>query len=260
MSWSSYARDRGSATTRVMRADSVVAPGQPFPPVSARFKPLRIARGSAELTADRLRAAYPQGIFRGTRTKSCLWWSTDPRMVLLPTKFKVSRSYSKTLRKAAHDPSIELCRCDFDAVFRRVRSHAATTRAHGSQTASATLTWKCTAAAWRTRSRHGWRRTYRRSLRRGAGPDVLRRIYVLARPDASKIALAVLVHVMRTERVRVIDCQQNTRHLASLGAREISRREFVTHLNGSVRAAPINWTAYVKRPLNALLVDSENDF
>ncbi len=42
-------------------------------------------------------------------------------------------------------------------------------------------------------------------------------------PEASKIALAVLVHVMRKERVPVIDCQQNTRHLASLGAREISR-------------------------------------
>ena len=74
-------------------------------------------------------------------------------------------------------------------------------------------------------------------------------------PDASKIALAALVRVMRTERVRVIDCQQKTRHLASLGAREISRREFVAHLNASVRAAPINWTAYTDRLLNALLTD-----
>jgi leucyl/phenylalanyl-tRNA--protein transferase len=66
-------------------------------------------------------------------------------------------------------------------------------------------------------------------------------------PEASKIALAVLVHVMRNERVPVIDCQQNTRHLASLGAREVSRAEFVGHLNVAVRAAPINWTAYTKR-------------
>ena len=74
-------------------------------------------------------------------------------------------------------------------------------------------------------------------------------------PEASKIALAVLVHVMRKEHVRVIDCQQNTRHLASLGAREISRGEFVGHLNRSVRAAPINWSAYAKRSLSALLMD-----
>ena len=73
-------------------------------------------------------------------------------------------------------------------------------------------------------------------------------------PDASKIALAALVRVMRSERVPVIDCQQNTRHLASLGAREISRGEFVAHLKASVRAMPINWAAYAERSLNALLL------
>src|SRR5690606_8046299 len=49
-------------------------------------------------------------------------------------------------------------------------------------------------------------------------------------PDASKIALAALVAWCRWHGVEVIDCQQNTRHLASLGAREIPRRAFVEHV------------------------------
>ena len=61
--------------------------------------------------------------------------------------------------------------------------------------------------------------------------------------DASKIALAALVAFCRAEGIALIDCQQNTRHLASMGAREISRALFERHLTvGLGRAAPPRWT------------------
>jgi len=71
--------------------------------------------------------------------------------------------------------------------------------------------------------------------------------------DASKIALAALVRVLLRERVPMIDCQQNTRHLASLGGREIARHEFTAHVRRAVRQPPIHWAGYRCR-LNAELV------
>jgi leucyl/phenylalanyl-tRNA--protein transferase len=57
--------------------------------------------------------------------------------------------------------------------------------------------------------------------------------------DASKVALAALVAFCRAHEMAMIDCQQNTRHLASLGAGEISRQEFVSHLVRNVdKTAP----------------------
>ncbi|HVE89135.1 MAG TPA: leucyl/phenylalanyl-tRNA--protein transferase [Burkholderiaceae bacterium] len=234
-----------------------LAPGQPFPPVqSALQSPNGLLAASAELTADRLLAAYPQGIFPWySDEEPVLWWSPDPRMVLFSHELKVSRSFAKTLRKVAHDSAIELrVDTDFDAVIQ------ACAEPRGDDAG----TWITDSVADAYMELH--RRGLAHSIETWAGGRLAGGLYGVAlgrmfygesmfsrAPDASKIALALLVRVMQNEQVRVIDCQQNTRHLASLGAREISRREFVAHLNVSVRAAPINWTAYSKRPLNSLL-------
>ncbi len=236
-----------------------LAPGQPFPPVSAALHtPNGLLAASADLTADRLLAAYPQGIFPWySDEEPVLWWSPDPRMVLFTDEFKISRSFSKTLRKTAYDSSIELrVDSDFDAVIQ------ACAEPRGEDTG----TWITDSVADAYMELH--RRGLAHSVEAWVGGRLAGGLYGVALgrmfygesmfsriSDASKIALALLVRVMRNERVRVIDCQQNTRHLASLGAREISRQEFVTHLNASVRAAPINWGAYAKRSLGALLID-----
>jgi leucyl/phenylalanyl-tRNA--protein transferase len=72
--------------------------------------------------------------------------------------------------------------------------------------------------------------------------------------DASKIALAALVRLLLEESVPVIDCQQNTSHLASLGGREIPRADFRAHVAKATRAAPVNWPHYTAAPLNRLLL------
>jgi leucyl/phenylalanyl-tRNA--protein transferase len=76
--------------------------------------------------------------------------------------------------------------------------------------------------------------------------------------DASKIALAALVAWCRTMDVGVIDCQQNTRHLASLGAREIPRAEFVQQVSVQARRGsapwqfePVYWNAVLPHPTPA---------
>jgi leucyl/phenylalanyl-tRNA--protein transferase len=72
--------------------------------------------------------------------------------------------------------------------------------------------------------------------------------------DASKIALVALVRLLRNEHVPVIDCQQKTSHLASLGAREIKRAEFCSRVASAVQAPSIDWSQYFNRPLNELLL------
>jgi leucyl/phenylalanyl-tRNA--protein transferase len=63
------------------------------------------------------------------------------------------------------------------------------------------------------------------------------------RTDASKIALAALVAACRARGVALIDCQQNTAHLASLGAREITRAAFEAHLaHACDEVLPLEWT------------------
>ncbi len=60
-------------------------------------------------------------------------------------------------------------------------------------------------------------------------------------PDASKIALAALVAICRSNHIDQIDCQQNTRHLASLGAREMPRAEFLQANSTAISMPPMAW-------------------
>jgi len=234
-------------------------PGQPFPPVAAALQvPNGLLAASAELTAERLLIAYPQGIFPWySDAEPVLWWSPDPRMVLFTEDFKISRSFAKTLRRAVRETSIEL-RLDraFDAVIRACA---------GPRDADAG-TWITDPVTDAYTELH--RRNLAHSMEVWIDGRLVGGLYGVAlgrmfygesmfshATDASKIALAALVRLLRGEQVRVIDCQQNTRHLASLGAREISRTDFMTHLQTSVRAAPIAWREYAGRSLNALLDD-----
>lgn len=236
-----------------------LAPEQPFPPVSAALgTPNGLLAASAELTAKRLLAAYPQGIFPWySEDEPVLWWSPDPRMVLFTDELKISRSFARTLRKMACHASIEL-RLDraFDAVV----------RACAQPRDEDAGTWITDSVANAYTELH--RRGFAHSIETWVDGELTGGLYGVAlgrmfygesmfsrTADTSKIALATLVQLLRSEQVRMIDCQQNTRHLASLGAREITRQEFVAHLQTSVLAAPVDWAAYAGRPLNALLTD-----
>jgi leucyl/phenylalanyl-tRNA--protein transferase len=182
-------------------------------------------------------------------------------MVLFTDEFRVSRTFGKTLRRTARGVHVELrANSAFEAVMRA----CAEPREHD-------------AGTWITPAMIA---TYAELHRRGIAVSIetwsdgalvgglygisLGRMFygesMFARAaDASKIALAALVRLLLREKVRVIDCQQNTRHLASLGAREIGRADFLAHVRAAVDAAPIDWRVYMERPLNALLTETRTD-
>jgi leucyl/phenylalanyl-tRNA--protein transferase len=77
--------------------------------------------------------------------------------------------------------------------------------------------------------------------------------------DASKIALAALVGHLRHHGVEMIDCQQNTSHLASLGGREIARKTFVAHVRAAVAEAPIRWRFDKTALIDVLSIAAQDD-
>ena len=83
-----------------------VEPNQPLPPPeSARADPNGLVAAGRDLSAKRLLEAYGQGIFPWySQGQPVLWWSPDPRMVLFPDEFKLSRSLRKTLAKFVRTP------------------------------------------------------------------------------------------------------------------------------------------------------------
>ena len=240
-----------------------LAAGQPFPPVrTALAHPNGLLAASRDVSVDRLIDAYRHGIFPwSSEGDPVLWWSPNPRMVLFTDEFRVSRTFAKVLRRTARSGRIELrANSAFEAVMRAC--------AEPRDGESGTWITPEMIAAYTALHRIGITvsiETWDDGVLVGGLYGVcLGRMFfgesMFARAtDASKIALAALVRLLLREKVRVIDCQQNTRHLASLGAREVGRADFLAHVRTAVDAAPIDWPAYMDRPLNALLTETRTD-
>lgn len=233
-----------------------LAEGQAFPPVDAALRtPNGLLAAGVDLTAERLVAAYSEGIFPWyAEGEPVLWWTPDPRMVLYCAELRVSRSLRKTLRRIGRGAAIEV---HLDRAFDDVMAACAAPRA------GETGTWITPAV----RSAYG--ELHRRGLAHSVetwidgqlagglyGVSIGRMFYgesMFARvPDASKVALVALVTLLLREGVPMLDCQQNTRHLTSLGGREIARHQFCTHVRRAVREAPLDWSRY-RGCLNELL-------
>jgi len=234
-----------------------LGPGQPFPSVDSALRaPNGLLAASADLGVERLVAAYRRGIFPWYADgEPVLWWSPDPRMVLHCDEFRVSRSLGKVLRRAASDAATEVT---VDRAFGAVMQACAEPRS-------------AEVGTWITEAMRG---AYGALHEQGLAHSVEVRVdgqlvgglygvsigamffgeSMFARAtDASKVALAALVRILHSEGVPMIDCQQNTRHLASLGGREIARDTFCAHVAGAVNRTPIDWAKYRHARLNALL-------
>jgi leucyl/phenylalanyl-tRNA--protein transferase len=237
-----------------------LAPGQAFPPVGTALRaPNGLLAASSELSVERLLAGYTQGIFPWySAGEPVLWWSPDPRMVLLCSEFRVSRSLSKVLRRCRRDPDVDVV---VDRAFFDVVNACAGPRAGGIGTWITPEVVHAYCALHERGLAHSVETWINGELAGGLYGVSLGQMFFgesmfARRADASKIALAALVQVLLREGVPMIDCQQNTRHLASLGGREIARQEFTAHVRLAVRQPPIAWPAY-RRRLNELLVPGE---
>ena len=224
-------------------------PGDPFPPAShawnaAQPAPGVLAAGGA-LDVPTLKRAYSGGIFPWfSEGQPILWWSTDPRMVLFTDEFRLHRSLRKSLLRFADDPRCEI-RIDsaFDAVIEACAS---------SDRPGQSGTWIVPAMVKAYKELH--QAGFAHSVETWMGGELAGGLYCVGLgqavfgesmftrvPDASKIALAALVAFCSNADIRIIDCQQNTQHLASLGAREISRSAFVARVAQNTAKPPPRW-------------------
>ncbi|MGZ8357255.1 MAG: leucyl/phenylalanyl-tRNA--protein transferase [Telluria sp.] len=216
----------------------------PFPDVSEALTidaPGLLAAG-ADLSPRRLLAAYRNGIFPWfSEGQPILWWSTDPRMVLHTEHFRISDSLRKTLRKVERS-RVDGGRWDvtFDTSFEQVMRACAAPRKDGPGTWISEEIISGYTGLHALGHAHSSELWLDGELVGGAyGVCIGRMFYgesMFARvTDASKIALAYLVAFLRSEGVRMVDCQQETGHLASLGAAPIGRASFLDHLRAAIR-------------------------
>ena len=206
-----------------------------------------LVAAGGELGTGRLAEAYAKGIFPWySEGQPILWWSPDPRMVLIAPEFKLSRSLKKTIRRFNATPGCEL---RIDSEFRRVITACATAPRDGQagtwimpEMIEAYCTWHREGCA------HSVETWIDGALAGGLYGVSIGRMFFgesmfATRTDASKIALAGLVAFCLTNGIETIDCQQRTAHLASFGARELPRPEFL-HRLGTALAKPslTDWT------------------
>jgi leucyl/phenylalanyl-tRNA--protein transferase len=223
-----------------------LSPADAFPPVAqALTEPNGLLAAGADLSPARLLNAYRHGIFPWYAPgEPILWWSPDPRMVLFPAELKISRSLAKTLRHA--DYQVRL-----DSAFAAVIRACATTPRRGQH--GTWITPEMEAAYCRlhalgyAHSVETWRQG--RLIGGLYGVAIGRAFFgesmFSAERDASKIALAHLCRHLCVHNFGMIDCQMETAHLRSLGARPIPRDEFLARLKALVAAGdpPGAWPA-----------------
>lgn len=187
---------------------------------------------SERIYAGQLETAYRLGLFPWySDHQPVLWWSPDPRMVLEPQHFKVSHSLQKSMRQFYHDPN---CRLEVDVDFGAImRACALTSR-------------KDQDGTWIT---HEIVDAYTQLHEKGSahsiaviqGDQLIGGLYCVAlggmvfgesmfsrQKDSSKLALASLCTWCYDHGVSIIDCQQETAHLRSLGANAMPRGQFLS--------------------------------
>ncbi len=211
---------------------------QPFPPLTrALLEPNGLLAAGGELSAERLIEAYQHGIFPWySADQPLLWWSPDPRMVLMPSELKISRSLGKRL----HKPDFEV---RIDSAFETVMRACAAPR----DGQAGTWITDDMVAAYTELHRRGLAHSVETwidgELAGGLYGVALGRMFYgesmfMRATDASKIALAHLARQLHRWGFGLIDCQMQTSHLASLGAREIPRDDFVRQLTVLVNCEP----------------------
>ncbi len=227
-----------------------LGPTPSFPPLrTALRRPNGLLAAGGDLSPERLLAAYRIGVFPWySAGDPILWWSPDPRMVLFPDEFKVSRSLAKTLRNRDYE-------IRFDSSFARVLDACAGARPGDAGKGRAPGTWITPEmrAAYCELNRLGHAHSVETwidgALAGGLYGVAMGRVFFGESMfsqvrDASKIAFAALVSHLRAAHYGLIDCQVHSAHLASLGARQITRREFSGLLDELVHypGAPRPWT------------------
>jgi leucyl/phenylalanyl-tRNA---protein transferase len=206
--------------------------------------PAGLLAASDEIGTDWLLASYPKGIFPWySPGEPVLWWSTSPRAVLYTDEFKLHRSLSKTMRRAAlsGQHSIRM-NTDFEQVI----------RACAEPRPGQEGTWITEEVLQAYLGLHELGHAH--SVEHWQGEKLVGGLYCVAfgrmvygesmfsrQTDASKIAFATFVYWLKARNVHIIDCQQATRHLMSMGARTVDRKLFEAEIEKSITQPALSW-------------------
>ena len=203
-----------------------------FPPVDAALaEPNGLLAAGGDLSPERLLVAYRRGIFPWySAGEPILWWSPDPRLILVPEELKIGRSFARVLRNRPYEVRL-------DTAFAEVMAACAAAPRRGQ---AGTWITREMQAAYRRLFELGWAH----SVETWVDGELAGGLYGIAigraffgesmfsrQRDGSKVALAHLCIHLRRRDFGIIDCQMETAHLQSLGARPIARREFVARLD-----------------------------
>ncbi len=209
-----------------------------FPPVD-QASPEGLLAVGGDLQPKRLLEAYRHGIFPWySDEQPILWWSPDPRAVLLPARFHVSRSLEKTIRRGRFTITVDTC-------FRDVMHRCAGPRPQ--YPGGGTWITPAMIDAY-TRLHH---LGYAHSVESWQEGRLVGGVYGVALggaffaesmfttvDDASKVALVFLVRRLRDAGFQLIDCQQASPHLLRFGAEDIPRTEFLRRLADAIAVLP----------------------
>lgn len=203
-------------------------------PEPALAEPTGLLAVGGDLSPERLLVAYASGIFPWfEETQPILWWSPDPRLVLLPDALHVPRSLAKVMRRGTYEVRtdtafaevIERCaavvRPDQEGTWITEDMQAAYVRLHE-------LGWAHSAEAWKDGELVGGLYGV------GLGSAFFGESMFAEAPDASKVAFVTLVQDLRARGCDLVDCQVRTEHLARFGAIEMSRAEYLRRLRACV--------------------------
>jgi leucyl/phenylalanyl-tRNA---protein transferase len=219
-------------------------PPDTFPPIEeALDDPDGLLCAGGDLSSARLLEAYRRGIFPWySDGQPILWWSPDPRAVLIPAEFRLSRSLAKTLRNRGFETTV-------DRAFAEVVARCADPGLRPEGTWISPAMQSAYLELHRLGHAHSVETWLGGRLAGGLYGVALGRaffgesMFSLAR-DASKVALAQLVRESVARGVELIDCQVTSLHLESLGARSIPRAEFRMRLSRAIPegGTPDVWT------------------
>ncbi len=200
-----------------------------FPPVHLANKDGLLAIGG-DLSLERLLLAYKSGIFPWyNQGEPIIWYSPDPRMVLFPNQLKISKSMKKLIRKNEFNIT-------FNQNFSEVISHCKSIPRNDQ--AGSWITDEMQ-QAYINLHKNG----YAKSVEVWQNDALVGGLYGIDLgtifcgesmfskvSNSSKLAFIYLIDKLKNEKYRLIDCQVYNKHLASLGAQEIPREEFLTYL------------------------------
>ena len=205
-----------------------------FPPPELATKEGLLAVGG-DLTQKRLLLAYHMGIFPWySNNEPIMWWSPDPRLVLFPEDFKISKTLAKTIKKKTFHVTM-------DSAFVQVINLCAQIRLQNNQG-----TWiveeiiDAYCKLHELGVAHSVEAWYQGHLAGGlygvslGGSFFGESMFTLV-SNASNVALVRLVEYLKSRSFDLIDCQIATQHLIRFGAKEIPRDRFLETLHHSLK-------------------------